>query len=155
MELDDYLKEIERLREELSFAQQQAAAMAARFLASGTLNTKMSERLSGLLAQAHASGNMERSDEIFLEHFLSHIARPNGQYNELIANVAEHYANLLGMQEYLTLASFLCLPKESWAKARRSIIRQLIRIGIMHGQMDFSPCPMAASCTSLQATRRL
>ena len=136
MELDDYLKEIERLQEELSFAQQQAAAMAARFLASGTLNTKMSERLSGLLAQAHASGNMERSDEIFLEHFLSHIARPNGQYNELIANVAEHYANLLGMQEYLTLASFLRLPKESWVKARRSIIRQLIHIGTMHGQMD-------------------
>ena len=46
-----------------------------------------------------------------MEHFLTHIARPGGPYNEAIAATAEHYANLLGMQEYLALASFLRLPK--------------------------------------------
>ena len=40
------------------------------------------------------------------------------------------------MQEYLTLASILRLPKETWIKARRRIVRLLIHIGTMHGQFD-------------------
>ena len=40
------------------------------------------------------------------------------------------------MQEYLTLTSILRLPKETWVKARRRIVRLLIHIGTMHGQFD-------------------
>jgi len=41
-----------------------------------------------------------------------------------------------GMQEYLTLADILRLPKEDWVKSRRRIIRDLIHVGTMHGQFD-------------------
>lgn len=73
---------------------------------------------------------------MFLESFLTHIAKPNAPYCELISAIASHYANVLGMKEYLTLADILKLPKESWVKKRRQMIRHLIHIGTMHGQID-------------------
>ena len=125
-----------KLRDELTYVQKRAAASAAEFLASGALEPGTCQRLQQLCREAVSSNNLEQKDEIFLEHFLTHIARPGGPYNEVIAATAEHYANLLGMQEYLTLASFLRLPKAAWIKGRRRIVRSLIHIGTMHGQID-------------------
>ena len=155
--------ELRAMVDSLSFLETQAASAAAQFLRYHLPDSATGAKLDKLLRAAVASGNTEPSDVVFLEHFLCHIAVPSGPYNELIASVAEHYANLLGMQEYLTLASFLRLPKAAWIKGRRRVIRQLIHIGTMHKQIDLlsmSEGELAATgrpktCSSLVAMRHV
>jgi len=71
-----------------------------------------------------------------LEHVLVHITHPGAEYSEFISDFALHFANILGMQEYLNLANILRLPKETWIKGQRKILRELVHIGWMFRQMD-------------------
>jgi len=137
MELEDMASEIQSLRSELTAMELEAAELASRFLSEGGAFASAScPKLQKLLADAQASRNLTVKDEVFLEHFLTHIAVPNAPYCEFVAEVASHYANVLGMQEYLTLASLLRMPKETWIKARRKIVKELIHVGTMFGQFD-------------------
>ena len=137
MELESHRMDVVQLREELSAMELEAANLAARFLGEGgALAARSCPKLQKLLADAQASVNLTVKDEVFLEHFLKHIAVPNAPYCEFVSAVASHYANVLGMQEYLTLASLLRMPKETWIKARRRIVKELIHVGTMFGQFD-------------------
>ena len=102
MKLESHRMDVVQLREELSAMELEAANLAARFLGEGgALAARSCPKLQKLLADAQASVNLTVKDEVFLEHFLKHIAVPNAPYCEFVSAVASHYANVLGMQEYL------------------------------------------------------
>ena len=75
-------------------------------------------------------------DVIFLKHFLTRIDQPAAAIDPLVAHIASHFANCLGLQEYTTLANILHLPKRSWIKARRREIGKIVHIGFMPEMFD-------------------
>ena len=134
---------IAALTDELEFTRCEAKALSSDYLAlderrDGSMTSaRLSQKLQPLLDCALQSGNLGQSDEIFLENFLTHIAKPNCPYHPLIADIAQHYSNLLGTTEYLTLARILKIPRSrSWIKEKRRDARQLIHVGTMYGQLD-------------------
>ena len=137
---------IAALTDELEFTRCEAKALSSDYLAlderrDGSMTSaRLSQKLQPLLDCALQSGNLGQSDEIFLENFLTHIAKPNCPYHPLIADIAQHYSNLLGTTEYLTLARILKIPRSrSWIKEKRRDARQLIHVGTMYGQLDILP----------------
>ena len=98
MELEKEQSEVAKLRNELSYVEFEAASLGARYLSGGEEHeaAKRDPKLQQLLADAQASKHINVKDEVFLEHFLVHIARPNAPYCQLIADIASHYANVLG-----------------------------------------------------------
>jgi hypothetical protein len=98
MQLEKEQSEVAKLRNELSYVEFEAASLGARYLSGGEEHeaAKRDPKLQQLLADAQASKHINVKDEVFLEHFLVHIARPNAPYCQLIADIASHYANVLG-----------------------------------------------------------
>ena len=134
---------IAALTDELEFTRCEVKALSSDYLAlderrDGSMTSaRLSQKLQPLLDFALQSGNLGQSDEIFLENFLTHIAKPNCPYHPLIADIAQHYSNLLGTTEYLALARILNIPRSrSWIKEKRRDARQLIHVGTMYGQLD-------------------
>ena len=130
------------LEDALSAIRHEAAALSSEYLErrdgqGSELSERLTRKLQPLLDRAVQSGNLDQSDEVFLENFLKHIATPNCPYHPLIADIAQHYSNLLGTTEYLTLARILRIPRsQSWLKEKRRDARELVHVGTMNGQFD-------------------
>jgi hypothetical protein len=133
---------IAALTDTLSYIRREAAALSSEYLerrdGQGTeLSERLTRKLQPLLDHAVQSGNLDQSDEVFLENFLKHISTPNCPYHPLIADIAQHYSNLLGTTEYLALARILRIPRsQSWLKEKRRDARELVHVGTMNGQLD-------------------
>jgi hypothetical protein len=106
MEVEEQRSTIAQLREELSVVEREAATLGARYLTSGGVpGVELTPKLERLLADARANNNLNVKDEVFLEHFFTHIAHPNAPYCELVSDIAKHYANCLGAMATLTETS--------------------------------------------------
>ena len=80
---------------------------------------------------------IEARDALFLRHFLGRIDNPAARTHPLIANIALHFSNVLGMQEYRLLAGIFKLPKRTYVKGLRANGRQNIYLSsCMHERLD-------------------
>ena len=125
------------LRLELDEDQHRSAALAAKLIAlrsRGTSSEATGAKLCELLASV--VGRASPVDVSVLEHILRHIDQPGAKYSDFVADFAVHFSNVLGMVEYLTLADILHLPKETWVKSQRRILRELVHLGWMFRQLD-------------------
>ena len=136
---DEALKELSL---DLSCEQERSARLAAHLMMA--LKERCSgDALHGLLSKALSSGMMTSVNRETLEHILRHITRPNAPYSPFMQDFSNHFANVLGMSEFLTLSNILGLPKETWIKDQRRILREMIHVGWMFRQIDVwvSQCP--------------
>ena len=123
---------IKELTIELEDAQSRAAHLASGLLVA--IKNEDASSLAALLARAER--DMTSVDREVLDHLLRHIVHPGAQYSPLMQDVSVHFANVLGMQEFLTLGAIFRLPKETWLRGQRRILRELIHVGWMFRQID-------------------
>ena len=130
---------VQEAMEELDVSQHRSAVLAAKFIAlqsEGTHTEHSTALFLDLVREATNDPNMTGVDISVLKHLLVHITHPGAKYSEFISDFSLHFSNVLGMQEYLNLANILRLPKETWIKGQRKILRELVHIGWMFRQMD-------------------
>jgi len=137
MEIDRQARYITDLEEQLDEAQRRGARMAEelRDCQSTTLMDETRSELAGLLKKA--DGSLTSIDRALLRSFLVHAGQKNAPYKEqIVKDVALHFSNVLGMKEYLLLAEFWKLPKQTWVLGQRRELRRLVHLGTMHRQWD-------------------
>ena len=130
---------VQEAMEELDVSQHRSAVLAAKFIAlqsEGTHTEHSTALFFDLVREATNDPNMTGVDISVLKHLLVHITHPGAKYSEFISDFSLHFSNVLGMQEYLNLANILRLPKETWIKGQRKILRELVHIRWMFRQMD-------------------
>jgi hypothetical protein len=119
-------------RDELAEAKMIAADLYDR-VAQGAIDVESRTKLSRLLELSES--NMSNADYAIIHNFLLRIDRPAAQYDPLIGEIATHFAGVLGMQEYLTLASVLKWPKRDFIKSARRKGRFNVHAGFMPKQL--------------------
>lgn len=130
---DALVGEITELQAALEEAKQRGAQYADEV--SGSLGAESQSHLRGLLDKAE--DQLTECDRALLSSFLSHAYNKRAPYkDEIVKDVAIHFATMLGMREYLLLAELWRLPRESWIKAHRRDLRKAVHLGTMHRQWD-------------------
>jgi len=101
---------IESLEIELVVSQRRAAKFASELIVA--YKGRDPSELSRLLCKAENCVRFNAVDREVLEHLLKHIVHPGAEYSPFMADLSNHFANVLGMQEFLTMGSIFRLPKE-------------------------------------------
>ena len=92
----------------------------------------------------HAVVKMNSMDRLFLDNFLTRTVHANASVPVAIAALADHYADVLGFQEYVPLARVLKWPLKTWVKKRRKRARTLFELRAhMHGIVDLVAASVA------------